>query len=171
MQSEILSFKDSFEKMIETNEVDLNVIPIINKLKEEVSKKRELAIKQNLLGHSLFPIYHSASICNKVLESISIRLVKAKENKDNPIIAEDTLAIYPSFFMLATNLDRTDLRNRETNTFHLLGLASNLQISAIRSNLFKIDEDTRKEVLEKAKEVICDLKIEGITNDQLQGAD
>ncbi|MEK6935589.1 MAG: hypothetical protein AABW67_02285 [Nanoarchaeota archaeon] len=171
MQSEILSFKDSFEKMIETKEVDLNVIPIINKLKEEVLKKREFAIEQNLPEHSLFPVYHSTSICNKVLESISTRLVKAKENKDNPIIAEDTLAIYPSFFMLTTNLDRTDLRSREINTFHLLNLASNLQISAIRSNLFKTDGDTKKEVLEKAKEVICDLKIEGITNDKLQGAD
>ena len=170
MQSEILSFKDSFEKMIETKEVDLNVIPLINKLKEDLSTKKESAIKQNLPQHTLFPIYHSINICNTVLDSISTRLVKAKEEKDNPIIAENTLAIYPSFFILATNIDKMELKEKEIITFHLLNLASNLQISAIRSRLFKIDEKIQKEVLEKAKEVVCNLKIEGITNEELQGS-
>ncbi len=169
MKSELLTFKDAFEEMIKTKEVNLDVLPLINKLKEELSTKKEISIKQNLSQHSLFPIYHSINISNNVLDNIHARLIKSKENRDNPKIAEDTLSIYPSLLMLVINMDKLDLKNKDLVTFPLLSLASDLQINAIRSRLFQTDINIEKEVLERAKEVVCNLKIVDIQNDKLQG--
>ena len=168
MQTEILSLKDSFDSMMETKEVNLDAIPLINKIKEELSEKKDLIISKKLSKESIFPVYHSVNISNKVLDNISIRLKKAKENKDNPKIAKDTLEIYPSLLTLTVNLDTIDIKNKEVLTSHLLNFASDLQISALRAKLFDSQQEISEDILVEVKEVVKNLKIEEIFNEQEQ---
>lgn len=168
MQTEIISLKDSFDKMIKTKEVDLNVLPMIDKIKKELSDKKTSLMDKGLSNDSSFRIYHSITISNKVLDNISIRLKKAKENKDNPKIAKDTLEIYPDLFALTVNIDQINIKKGKILTSHLLSLASDLQISALKASLFSYKQEIDKNILEEAKEVFKNLKIEGIFNEQEQ---
>jgi len=159
MEQELISFKDSFENMIKNKEVDLNIIPTIETIQSELISKKEASISRNLSQQMIFHIYHSTNICNNVLGSIAERLRKAKKRRDNPKIAKDTLSIYPPLFSLARDIDKLNLEDKYIETFHLLSLASDLQISAIGSHLFSEREEIEEDKLNRAKEIVCNLKI------------
>ena len=157
MEDNLSLFKGSFEEMIKQKEVNLGALSIINSLKNELKERRDLIIKEDFPKNKMFHIYHSTKIGNNVLDSISTRLKKAKENKDNPKIAKDALSIYPSFFTLIRNLQKLNLKDKNLETFPLLSLTSDLQINAIGSNLFNEGGKEDADLMKRAKEIVSDL--------------
>jgi hypothetical protein len=82
--------------MEEAGKVDLAIIPKIDDamsnvtaVQNRITEDKGMELKANFLA------YHIVRNINLTLEKMRSRFVAAKENHDNPIVAEDSLALIP----------------------------------------------------------------------------
>jgi hypothetical protein len=95
-------------KMEETGEVDLTIVPkidesmsLLTELQNKIVDNKATELKQDFLA------YHIVRNINLTLEKMKSRFLDAKKNHDNPIVAEDSLAMIPVLaesFQVAENI-------------------------------------------------------------------
>src|SRR3989304_1043833 len=136
MLEQINKLEGYFESMEKDGKVDVyleDTLLTINKTIDRLKKlNMDLLSKKDLPDH-LFELRHLINVNLLIFSSMYERLKTAKENKDNPIIAVNSLNVLP---LLKESADNINKLKRDELT---LDLAMSLQMTASRNNLFNLD--------------------------------
>ena len=95
------SFTSQLQKMEETKEIDLSIIPIIEELMTDCQDNENWWANNNKERiENNFAPYHAFRNLRLILKMIKEKLETAKERHSNPIEAENTLSILPTMLSL-----------------------------------------------------------------------
>lgn len=147
--SELIKIEESFENMVKIGKVDISIISLLKKLKENLTdfKKIELEKKKSALDY--FHIFHAVETQIRIINYMMQRIEKASGIHDNPKVADDALVILPQFKELYFSLN-TDMKK---DTYYILGLSSGLQVLAMKNNMYPSPKQIIKSVDTKALKV------------------
>lgn len=143
----LLRIEKEFLSMVENKKVNILVIKDLDKIKEELNIYKKQELSKNQLTSDNFSRFHAIETQMRVIDKMINRINMAEEIHDNPKVADDALMILPLIRDLNTNI------KIENDSNFLMELSSDLQILAMKVNMYPLLKDVRekinKEVLEK----------------------
>lgn len=148
----LIEIQESFKNMVATGKVDLSVIAILDKLKKELIETKNRLLKKNDTIRNEFPKFHALETQLRIIEHMISRVRIAPEIHDNPKVADDALLILPDFINLQDSLASKDNTGQEG----IIDLSSNLQISAMKCNMYPPSEAITKSIDKKTLNVPFD---------------
>ncbi|MBU2637534.1 MAG: hypothetical protein KJ955_01030 [Nanoarchaeota archaeon] len=148
----LVKIEDNFKRMAATGNVDMSVIEILTKLKEQlVEIKKELLAKGSSIRDD-FPKFHALETQLRIIEHMISRVKIAPEIHDNPKVADDALIVLPDFM----NLHESLASKKTIDGDNITDLSSSLQISAMKCNMYPSTETVTKSVNTKMLNVQFD---------------
>lgn len=143
----LIDIENGFKNMIKSGKVDLSILNLLKEFRNKLveSKKNILSSKKNI--YDSFPIFHAIETQLRIIDQMIYRVNIAPKIHDNPKVAEDALVIIPPF----KSLHDTLLSNLIYDSYHIMNLSSNLQIAAMKNEMYpspkQIAKLVNKEIL------------------------
>ncbi len=132
--------ESKFLYMIKMNKVDLSVLPLLEEYKSKIAGlKSKLITEKGILNK--FHYFYSLDVVLRVIETLSNRVKIAEIVHDNPKVARDALAVMP--FIQRIDIE---LRNKEFRNVNNFELGSNLQIEALKNDMYPNSKEVLNEI-------------------------
>jgi hypothetical protein len=147
-QGNLVDMTTLLVKMEDTGDLDLSIIPkiedsmrIVAEIQSKIADDKTMELKANFLA------YHIVRNINLTLEKMRFRFANAKLNHDNPIVAEDSLALVPAIaesFQVAERLVNGELSYADEKM--IVGRIQALRNSMYSSSMLITGEEESKRV-------------------------
>jgi len=132
--------ENSFKSMVETGKVDTSVINNLNEFRDYLTGYAQPEDKANPLKK--FSVLHAIETQLRIIDHMIWRVGVAPNVWDNPKVADDAISLMPQLQLINSNLTSKD-------SSFLLELASELQVSAMKSNMYPPSKEVIKSINNK----------------------
>ncbi len=146
MLNQISKLENNFESMENEGKVDNyldDTLFTIEQVEKKLNHLNIVLLAKKDVPNQLFELHHLINVNLLIFGSMYKRLKTAKKNKDNPVIAVNSLSVLPFIREGIENINK--LKKDELN----LDLAMSLQMVASRNNLFQFNDSKPKKNLGK----------------------